>query len=730
MIITAQLRTIFLVFVLAGVGLLVGCGGSEVIADLGGSEVIGRLTRKDSQPVAGASVQALQISITEDSAGKPLYDTVVAASVVSDKDGKFTFEKLEQYEYTLYASYKNDSLVLVPKLFTPNSLLRVNLGDLIMKAPGAIRGTVTRDPGRESSEIFCSIAGTSFLATVNSENDSFVLSGLLPDISYTLRIFADGYQSQNIEQIPVYTGIVTDLEEPVHLKLDTSGIPVPPTGLKISYDSYDDTLSGTALLTWHKVPLSDVSRYIVYIFYGLVEEQQDTVTDTTTTITVYRDSTENLKTQVAFQVAALDDDNMVGLRGPLDTLEVVPPSWLDIAITLNKLDIEKEDSICITANYSSYLRSAVKCKWWLDHPDSVITEHTLQGKEGTDTLVWMPVAGKKQLYVTITGDNDSTWTDSLNAASFKPIARWESSDSLLEARSYAGSCAIDGKIYIFGGDIPRKYIGSTKPVGIKTVEMYDPENGKWTSRSPMNFERGEAAYTQVNSHIYVLGGKGRNIDHNTIERYDPSTDSWELLEDTLPLRLFGATACSHKGVIYISGGITNVNGYGKSMSVIYSFNPASGEIKTVGEMNTTRAYHQMIVHGDQIFIFGGIETDEIGGIKPPFDSFESFSLTEKFSSSTPVIKKLRYPCSRFGAAVSGDQLVVFGGLRYEDVQEQPLSTVGVYSLIDGSWSEGIEMPFSAAGVTAVSYDGRIYLAGGGDGSERVNPIKTTAIYCP
>jgi hypothetical protein len=108
-------------------------------------------------------------------------------------------------------------------------------------------------------------------------------------------------------------------------------------------------------------------------------------------------------------------------------------------------------------------------------------------------------------------------------------------------------------VYFFGGvrDDGR---------AVDSVWAFDLGRGEWLRRSPMPTARYYAAAVSANGAIYVIGGRDRTVPgdnstrlERTIERYDPTADSWTTLPE-ISIDGFDGTlptlATSADGTIY------------------------------------------------------------------------------------------------------------------------------------------------------------------------------------
>lgn len=102
-------------------------------------------------------------------------------------------------------------------------------------------------------------------------------------------------------------------------------------------------------------------------------------------------------------------------------------------------------------------------------------------------------------------------------------------------RSTAGVAVMAGRLYVVGG--------RDGSVCHRSVEVFDPHTNKWTMRAPMNKRRGGVGVGVANGYLYALGGHDCPASNpsvlrtETVERYDPGTDTWTLVRRRLAGRL-------------------------------------------------------------------------------------------------------------------------------------------------------------------------------------------------
>lgn len=102
-------------------------------------------------------------------------------------------------------------------------------------------------------------------------------------------------------------------------------------------------------------------------------------------------------------------------------------------------------------------------------------------------------------------------------------AGWDGSvASMLSARYRHTVAVLGGKMYVCGG---QKIDGRATD----SVEVYDPSTDSWREVSPMHHARFSHAMTTLDGRLYVVGGFAHGVWLSSVERYDPETNAWEEL---------------------------------------------------------------------------------------------------------------------------------------------------------------------------------------------------------
>ena len=203
------------------------------------------------------------------------------------------------------------------------------------------------------------------------------------------------------------------------------------------------------------------------------------------------------------------------------------------------------------------------------------------------------------------------------------------------ARAGLATGVIDGKLYAVGGT--RKLF-----TYLSTLERYDPTTDTWEHLANMPTARVGLAAGVLHGKLYVVGGEGvlnnRMRVLPVLERYDPATDTWERLSD-MPTARADLAAGVIDGKLYVVGG--DEGGVLGALGVLAAsggarlerYDPATDTRERLDDMPTRRKGLAAAVIGNQLYALGGMDMSWIS-IGPPGPS-ESREL-ERYSLIHPL----------------------------------------------------------------------------------------------
>lgn len=123
--------------------------------------------------------------------------------------------------------------------------------------------------------------------------------------------------------------------------------------------------------------------------------------------------------------------------------------------------------------------------------------------------------------------------------------KWQKRCKLPMARSNAGVCALNGRVYCIGG-----WNGQ---IGIKQCDVYNPEENVWTSIAPLLTGRYQAGVVAFKNKLWAAGGSDAWNCLGSAETYDPETDQWTSVPSLLTPRR-GCGLAVFNGKLYAVGG--------------------------------------------------------------------------------------------------------------------------------------------------------------------------------
>jgi hypothetical protein len=152
-------------------------------------------------------------------------------------------------------------------------------------------------------------------------------------------------------------------------------------------------------------------------------------------------------------------------------------------------------------------------------------------------------------------------------AVYDPAAdRWEVLPDLPSQRNHITGAAINGRIHIVGGRLGN----GLSPLKSDAHEVFDPQTRTWTTAAPMLSGRSGINGVMARGCFHVWGGEAPTGMTPQHEYYDPRTNQWSSLSD-MPLPIHGVVGAAFvDGLIWVTGGGTQIGGsFGSQLNQVY-----------------------------------------------------------------------------------------------------------------------------------------------------------------
>ena len=314
-----------------------------------------------------------------------------------------------------------------------------------------------------------------------------------------------------------------------------------------------------------------------------------------------------------------------------------------------------------------------------------------------------------------------------NAAQFS-TAQWMPRANMPTARFNFGTCVVDGKVFVIGGDVDK--LGDTS---IATVEMYDPKTDTWERRADMPTARSGVSTLVMDGKIYAIGGAkvkkyqiGPGWGYSskllpTIEMYDPATDTWTQKAD-MPVPRSGS-ACVVDGKIYVIGG-SAAGRKQRRLDSVDVYDPATDTWTKAKSMNHARGVPAVSVVNGKVYVMGGMGWPQIPNHPGPFLS--SAEVFDPKNNWWTEVAEMPTPKALHTASVIDGKIYVIGGGFQGDGPFEYLSTVEIYDPETDSWTQESDMSIGRSGHKAEVVDGNIYIFGGSNTVFR--PLTSVEVY--
>jgi N-acetylneuraminic acid mutarotase len=279
---------------------------------------------------------------------------------------------------------------------------------------------------------------------------------------------------------------------------------------------------------------------------------------------------------------------------------------------------------------------------------------------------------------------------------------------MVSARSQpAIATGVDGKIYVMGG-----FSGG---IEVNTMEIYDPLTDTWTAGAAMPQQtRGAAVAKARNGLIYLFGGAFSGI-LSTVQVYNTTANTWTT-KTPLPVGVWMAAAVTaDNGEIYVFGGSSSGAFYTYNGTQVYD--PDADTWSTGADVPTGKCeFGAVKASNGLIYTIGGSN----GTVLSSVEVYNPATDTWITKASMPA------PKLEFGATVGPDNkiYIIGGGTSLWNDQAPFFNSVEIYDPLTNAWtvpawSESL-LTTARKELSAVTANGKIYAIGGSNGA----PVNT------
>ena len=177
----------------------------------------------------------------------------------------------------------------------------------------------------------------------------------------------------------------------------------------------------------------------------------------------------------------------------------------------------------------------------------------------------------------------------------------------------------------------------------------------WTKKSVMQTPRFRLSVVQLGGKLYFIGGHlSTDLDVNTVETFDPSTNEWKVMK---PMNQARSNACAvvHDNKIIVLGGYDEGRDWmQETLSSIEIYDPVSDDWTFGPSMSQPRLGLKAVVLNNVLYAMGGSLTETETKCVETLDLLNPNAV---WSLATELVAPRRH----FGATVADKKIMVAGG---------------------------------------------------------------------
>ncbi len=271
---------------------------------------------------------------------------------------------------------------------------------------------------------------------------------------------------------------------------------------------------------------------------------------------------------------------------------------------------------------------------------------------------------------------------------------WSTLSSMSTPRLSPFVAAVDGKLYVAGGNI-----GGANPT-TNVLESYNTVTDTWTTLAPMPSGRYQGGIAVLGTNIYTLGGWNPPtsfIPTSTVQIYDTLTNTWTI-GPSMPILSSSGPSGVIGGKIYKH---TAEHGFSSASRQLHVFDPGASTWTALANLPNDHAGGAAGVSGGKLYVAAGNDFG-FGSAGGPHAQVHAYDpVTNIWSTLTTG------PTARAGVAgdMFGDHLLVAGGGTNGNVFE-------AYEVATDTWSTLPLLPTATSSAGGAVIGNKFYVVGG------------------
>jgi N-acetylneuraminic acid mutarotase len=268
---------------------------------------------------------------------------------------------------------------------------------------------------------------------------------------------------------------------------------------------------------------------------------------------------------------------------------------------------------------------------------------------------------------------------------------WMTKAPLPIARDVSGVVALNGMLYVIGGDT----------AGSVAVAAYDPQTDTWSSRAPMPPKPGSFGAAAINGILYaVAGGAATGDPPATLQAYDPATNTWTE-KAPMPTARSGFAVAAVNGILYAIGGYRRVLPAPFELThAVEAYDPVTDSWTTKADVPFAEFSSAAVGAGGFIYTIGGANFNAESPAVQRYDPV---------TNTWTRVKDLDIEVAGRAAAAFNGRIYAMGGTGYH---VNALRRNDEYDPIADTWTPRSPVPTGRVGMRAAELNGLIYTVGG------------------